>query len=47
MKLWVVVAFFQGTRTGVPHSRTCTTMVFIVFNLWILGGNLPINTHVI
>ena len=37
---WPVICFFakgQGTRTGVSRSRTCTTMVFIVFNLGILG----------
>ena len=35
----------ETTRTGVPRSRTCTTMVFMVFNLGILGDNLPINMH--
>ena len=31
----------QGTRTGVPRSRTCTTMVFIVFNLGVLRDYNP------
>ena len=35
----------QGTRTGVPRSRTCALTVFVVFNLGILGDNLPINTQ--
>ena len=34
----------EGTCT---RSRTCTTMVFLVFNLGILGDNLPINSHYI
>ena len=29
---------YQGTRTGVPRSRTCTTMVFIVFPGWCTLG---------
>ena len=32
---------YQGTRKGVPRSRTCTTMVFIVFNLGVLGDYNP------
>ena len=36
----------SGTCTVyIPRSRTCTTMVFIMFNLGILGDNLPIKTH--
>ena len=33
----------QGTRTGVPRSRTCTHGIYC--SLGILGDNLPINTH--
>ena len=47
---WKVLVYFmkvevnQGTMGCTPNS---VPMVFIVFNLGILGDNLPINTHYI
>ena len=49
--LWILVnislkPLIKGQLIGCGPPK-CTTMVFIVFNLGILGDNLPINTHVI